>query len=193
MAIVANECAAAEPLDAGLLDRWLEHRNDVSALEALTRRGFVVDTMEIAGRWRDLPGIYERTREAILGVEGAMVASAHQSHSYLDGACLYFTFAGNPGGAAPDDFYRAAWDAGTRSVLAGGGALSHHHGAGRSRCSSRRSRRSTRRGSSIPASSGSPIRGAARHGRKERRTTIPSSIAAPCRAGASATMSQARP
>jgi alkyldihydroxyacetonephosphate synthase len=157
MAIVAQECAAAEPLDDSLLDRWLEHRNDVSALEALTRRGVVVDTMEIAGRWRDLPRIYERAREAILGVEGALVASAHQSHSYLDGACLYFTFAGNPGagagdtasarqigeahahatieteGAAPDVFYRAAWDAGTRAVLAEGGALSHHHGVGLNR------------------------------------------------------------
>ena len=60
MAIVAEECAAAEPLDDGLLDKWFEHRNDVSALEALTRRGIVVDTMEIAGRWRDLPRIYER-------------------------------------------------------------------------------------------------------------------------------------
>ena len=75
--------------------------------------------MEIAGRWRDLPRIYERTREAILGVEGAMVASAHQSHSYLDGACLYFTFAGNPGDAPPDVFYRAAWDAGTRGARRG--------------------------------------------------------------------------
>ncbi|MDQ1534500.1 MAG: alkyldihydroxyacetonephosphate synthase [Actinomycetota bacterium] len=133
MAIVADECATAEPLDAGLLDKWFEHRNDVSALEALTRRGIVVDTMEIAGRWRDLPRIYERAREAILGVSGALVASAHQSHSYLDGACLYFTFAGNPGDAPPDVFYRAAWDAGTRAVLAEGGALSHHHGVGLNR------------------------------------------------------------
>jgi alkyldihydroxyacetonephosphate synthase len=133
MAIVAEECAAAEPLDDGLLDRWLEHRNDVSALEALTRRGFVVDTMEIAGRWRDLPRIYERAREAILAVEGAMVVSAHQSHSYLDGACLYFTFAGQPGDNPPDVFYRAAWDAGTQAVLAEGGALSHHHGVGLNR------------------------------------------------------------
>ena len=90
-------------------------------------------------RWRS-PGagatcraIYERTRDAILGVDGAMVASAHQSHSYLDGACLYFTFAGNPGDEPPDVFYRAAWDAGTRAVLAEGGALSHHHGVGLNR------------------------------------------------------------
>jgi alkyldihydroxyacetonephosphate synthase len=132
-AIVGDECRAAEPLDPALLDRWLEHRNDVSALEALTRRGIVVDTMEIAGSWRDLPRIYETARAAILGVDGALVASAHQSHSYTDGACLYFTFAGQPGDNPPDVFYRAAWDAGTRAVLAAGGALSHHHGIGLNR------------------------------------------------------------
>ena len=41
---------------------WLEHRNDVAALEALIRAGYVVDTMEIAGRWRDLPGDLRRAR-----------------------------------------------------------------------------------------------------------------------------------
>jgi alkyldihydroxyacetonephosphate synthase len=131
--ITTQECAGAQPLDPQLLDTWLEHRNDVSALEALTRRGIVVDTMEIAGSWRDLPRIYESTRAAILGVDGALVASAHQSHSYTDGACLYFTFAGNPGDSPPDVFYRAAWDAGTHAVLAAGGALSHHHGVGLNR------------------------------------------------------------
>ena len=34
---------------------------------------------------------------------------------------------------AKDAFYRAAWDAGTRAVLAHGGALSHHHGVGLNR------------------------------------------------------------
>ena len=74
----------------------MEHRNDVSALEALISRGFVVDTMEISASWRALPGMYERATAAIRGVEHTMVASAHQSHSYTDGACLYFTFAGKP-------------------------------------------------------------------------------------------------
>ena len=137
-AITQQECAGAEILDSALLDTWLEHRNDVSALEALTRRGVVVDTMEIAGRWRDLPRIYERTRDAILAVDGALVASAHQSHSYTDGACLYFTFAGRlPDDAntteAKDRYYRDVWDVATHLVLAAGGALSHHHGVGLNR------------------------------------------------------------
>ena len=55
LAVISDECRDAVPLDAELVARWLEHRNDVSALEALIQRGFVVDTMEIAARWRDLP------------------------------------------------------------------------------------------------------------------------------------------
>jgi alkyldihydroxyacetonephosphate synthase len=109
----------------------------VSALEALIRRDYVVDTMEVTVPWAACDAVYTAATEAIRGVEGALVASAHQSHAYTDGACLYFTFAGQPTGddlpAAKDAFYRAAWDAGTRAVLAHGGSLSHHHGVGLNR------------------------------------------------------------
>jgi alkyldihydroxyacetonephosphate synthase len=131
MEVVAEECAeSAAPLDATLVDRWLAHRNDVSALEALIGRGYVVDTMEVAARWADLGAVYERAVAAIAGVEHTMAASAHQSHAYGDGACLYFTFAGTPPAEERDRYYRAVWDAGTRAALGAGAALSHHHGVG---------------------------------------------------------------
>lgn len=133
MAVVAEVCADAEVLDEALVEAWMGHRNDVAALEALISKGFVVDTMEISGRWGDLDAVYERTLEAIGGVAGTLAVSAHQSHAYTDGACLYFTFAGRPDEGAKDDYYRAVWDAGQRAVLAGGGALSHHHGVGLNR------------------------------------------------------------
>jgi alkyldihydroxyacetonephosphate synthase len=131
--IVDEECTAADVLDVALVERWMQHRNDVSALEALISRGYVVDTMEVAASWRALPAVYERATAAIRGVEHTMVASAHQSHSYSDGACLYFTFAGKPPEGDRETYYRAAWDAGQRAVLAAGGALSHHHGVGLNR------------------------------------------------------------
>ena len=130
LAIVAEECGAAAPLDAGLLDTWLAHRNDVSALERLIRRGFVVDTMEITVPWAAATRVYERATAAITSVEHTLSASAHQSHAYTDGCCLYFTFAGAPPPEQREAYYRAAWDAGTHAVLADGGALSHHHGVG---------------------------------------------------------------
>ncbi|HEY3723968.1 MAG TPA: FAD-binding oxidoreductase [Acidimicrobiia bacterium] len=133
MGVAAEECASAEPLDAELVGHWLDKRNDVSALEALIRRDYIVDTMEISAPWARCAPIYEAATAAIKAVPGALVASAHQSHSYPDGACLYFTFAGQPPAGEKDAFYRAAWEAGTRAVLAHGGALSHHHGVGLNR------------------------------------------------------------
>jgi alkyldihydroxyacetonephosphate synthase len=133
MELVAEVCRDGHPEDVEHVAHWLEHRNDVAALEALISRGYVVDTMEVVGRWRDLPAIYAATIGALSGVEGTVSASAHQSHSYTDGGCLYFTFAAK---VEPDDrdrYYRAAWDAGSRAVLAAGGALSHHHGVGLNR------------------------------------------------------------
>jgi len=135
MSVVADECDGAEGLDEALVGRWLEHRNDVTALESLISKDFVVDTMEVTGRWADLDAIYRSTLDAIGAVEATLAVSAHQSHAYTDGACLYFTFAGRPEPTpeAKDAFYRDVWDAGTRAVLAGGGALSHHHGVGLNR------------------------------------------------------------
>ena len=132
--IVAEECRGARHLPEDYVGQWLDHRNEVSALEAAIRQDIVVDTTEIAAPWSALATIYEDGRAALKAVPGMWVASAHQSHSYPDGACLYFTWAGQPvDGQSADDFYRAAWEAVTRTVLGHGGALSHHHGVGLNR------------------------------------------------------------
>jgi alkyldihydroxyacetonephosphate synthase len=133
MRVVDDECRAGENLGRSLVGRWLKHRNDVSQLEKLISGGLVVDTMEITGPWSKLPAIYTEATSAIRGIEGTLAASAHLSHSYVDGACLYFTFAGKVDPDRRDEYYRAVWDAGTRSVLAWGGSLSHHHGVGLNR------------------------------------------------------------
>ena len=133
MEIVAEVCRDGAHADVEHVAHWLERRNDVAALEALISRGYVVDTMEVAGRWRDLPSIYGATIAALNGVPGTVAASAHQSHSYPEGGCLYFTFAAQVEPEERDRYYRAVWDAGSRAVLAAGGALSHHHGVGLNR------------------------------------------------------------
>ncbi|HUS61479.1 MAG TPA: FAD-binding oxidoreductase [Acidimicrobiales bacterium] len=132
--VVEEECglAGAVSADVGLVQRWLDHRNDVSALGALVQRGIVVDTTEIAACWSALPGIYDAVLAAVGEVDGNLAVSAHQSHAYPDGACLYFSWAGRPTDdpADADRFYREAWDAVTRTTLDHGGTLSHHHGVG---------------------------------------------------------------
>jgi alkyldihydroxyacetonephosphate synthase len=135
MSVVADAAgdAGGEPGDPTHVAHWLERRNDVAALEALTSRGYTVDTMEVTGTWANLPAIYDATLAALLGVEGTIAASAHQSHSYPSGGCLYFTFAGQVPAERRDAYYRGLWDAGQGAVLAAGGSLSHHHGVGLNR------------------------------------------------------------
>ena len=132
MDVVARECHEATELDSEVVSKWLSHRNNVSQLVPLWRGGIIVDTIEIAGPWSALPMIHEAVVSALVGVDGMLGASVHQSHAYLDGACLYFTFAGKAPGDTTD-FYREAWDVATKEVLSHGGALSHHHGVGRNR------------------------------------------------------------
>jgi alkyldihydroxyacetonephosphate synthase len=138
MAVVDDACAAAgaHPLDLGLVERWLGHRNDVSALAPLWRAGIVVDTAEISGSWAALPGLFDEVVGSLKALDGTLAASAHQSHAYTDGACLYFTFAGRgPEGdeAWREHYYRQAWDTVTNATLAHGAAISHHHGIGLNR------------------------------------------------------------
>jgi alkyldihydroxyacetonephosphate synthase len=137
MAVTAQECDGSERLDDELVARWHAHRNDVTALEALISRGYVVDTMEVTGRWGALADLYRDARGALEAVPGVIAASGHLSHSYSDGACLYFTFAGKPSEqpstADKTEFYERCWNAGTDAVLRHGGSLSHHHGVGLNR------------------------------------------------------------
>ncbi len=152
LAILDAECAAAGALPLGdeIVERWVGHRNDVSALAPLYRAGIVVDTIEIAARWSTLPTLYDACVSSLLDLDGTVAASAHQSHAYVDGACLYFTFAGRmPEGRwdAPDStgpavageaeadawaegYYTSAWRVVMDTVRARGGAISHHHGVG---------------------------------------------------------------
>jgi alkyldihydroxyacetonephosphate synthase len=140
LAIVDEECeaSAAEPLEPELVERWMGHRNDVSALAPLYRAGIVVDTVEVAGRWSILADLYSSCVGALNAIEGTLAASAHQSHAYSDGACIYMTFAGRmPEGENSQDpdawaehYYTSAWQAVMDAVIGAGGAISHHHGIG---------------------------------------------------------------
>ena len=136
-------------LDDALVERWLEHRNDVArARGAHPARASSSTRMEIAGP------VGPARRRSTAGHRGAAGRaprpgrpSAHLSHSYRDGACLYFTFAATPPPDEVEATYVALWDAGTRAVLGAGGTLSHHHGVGlnRARFVGRGARRRLRR------------------------------------------------
>ncbi len=123
------------------VDHWLAHRNDTSGLQALTKKGFVIDTMEVAAPWSKIDAVYSDVVTAAKNIEGARSVSAHVSHSYLDGACIYFTFVGQISSRDINDattaeherLYAAMWNAAQRAALAAGGNLAHHHGVGLNR------------------------------------------------------------
>lgn len=135
MAIVHDVCTSmgAEIGSIDLVEQWMHHRNDTSGLQALTRKGYVVDTMEVATTWNSCENVVEAVESALMQVPHARAATCHLSHSYIDGACLYFSFAATPPQEEFEKTYTAMWEAGQRAALASGANLSHHHGVGYSR------------------------------------------------------------
>ena len=184
LAVVDEECGDADRLDDGLVERWLGHRNDVSALAPLWRSGIVVDTVEVAARWAALPGLYRSVLDALAGVEGTLVASSHQSHAYTDGACLYFTFAGRP------PTRRAARTSTTRSGRSGSTGTTAGHGTevteatdgGRAAPSATTTASASTGPASCPAPSGPAfgvLASVKRGARPPRRSSTPASSAWP--------------
>lgn len=95
LAISARVCeqCQGQPLESDpIFERWLDTRylTGKSAEGFARSPGLVADTLEMVGRWRDLAAIYEEVVAAINAVPGTLAGSAHQSHAYVDGACLYF-------------------------------------------------------------------------------------------------------
>lgn len=135
MKVVDNACIAnnAQAADVALVEHWMNHRNDTSGLQALSKKGFVIDTMEVAVCWSKVNQVAETVKKSIMTVTGARSASCHISHSYIDGACIYFTFVAEPTSntlEAIEISYEAIWNAAQNSALDAGANLSHHHGVG---------------------------------------------------------------
>ncbi len=116
---------------------WRSHRHSVSYRYAEYMKpggtlgeALTLDTMEIAGLWRDLDDIYWATKRAL--EEHVDLVLAHVSHVYPEGACIYYTLGAVNNGDEAQALarYDAAWEAGQRAALAAGATLSHHHGVG---------------------------------------------------------------
>jgi alkyldihydroxyacetonephosphate synthase len=118
--------------DAAIFEKWLDTRylTGKSAEGFKRSPGFVADTLEMVGKWRDLAAIYDDVVKAINAVPGTLAGSAHQSHAYVDGACLYFSLRGEVEVADRAKWYRAAWDAANKVLIQYNATLSHHHGVG---------------------------------------------------------------
>ncbi|MGN6149286.1 MAG: FAD-binding oxidoreductase, partial [Rhizomicrobium sp.] len=119
--------------------RWYQGRFHGPYLrEPMMDRGLGVDTLETATSWSKIDHLYAAVKKALEdtiqqtaprpGARG--IVACHISHSYQDGASLYFTYI-FPRALDSDvaqwlTIKRAATDA----IVAHGGTISHHHGVG---------------------------------------------------------------
>jgi alkyldihydroxyacetonephosphate synthase len=128
------------PIGAGAAERWREGRFHGPYLrDPMLDRGLGVDTLETATSWSKLHALYDTVKEAL---ESAIAASVprpgakgivmcHISHSYPDGASLYFTYI-FPRALNGDDItqWQAIKRAASDAIVANEGTISHHHGVG---------------------------------------------------------------
>ncbi|BCW50425.1 hypothetical protein StoSoilB13_27670 (plasmid) [Arthrobacter sp. StoSoilB13] len=134
MVISERVCAATGSKLNGemIFERWLDTRylTGKSAEGFKRGPGFVADTLEMIGNWKELPAIYTEVVDALTAIPGTLAGSAHQSHAYIDGACLYFSLRGDVEVDERAKWYRSAWDAANKVIIRHGATLSHHHGVG---------------------------------------------------------------
>jgi alkyldihydroxyacetonephosphate synthase len=101
-------------------------------------RGIGIDTLETSTHWSNIDQLYSGVRGALSrAIEetspvrgGRGLVFTHISHSYVDGASLYFTF------LFPRDLdnevmqWRRIKGAASDAIVRAGGTISHHHGVG---------------------------------------------------------------
>ncbi|WP_462203145.1 FAD-binding oxidoreductase [Frankia sp. CcWB3] len=124
----------AKRLGAAAGQDWEQGRFRAPYLrDALLDQGIFAETLETAGFWTALPGLYAAVRDALtmtLAAAGlAPVVMCHISHLYATGASLYFTVVCGEGDD-PIGSWRAAKAAATDAVVATGGTITHHHAVG---------------------------------------------------------------
>ncbi|MDW7739093.1 MAG: FAD-binding oxidoreductase [Bacillota bacterium] len=111
------------------VEHWLEKRFNISLASMLFQKGAVLDTIEVSTNWHNAYSTYLTMQEALLKVEGTMLASGHYSHVYPEGTALYITTVGFPSGDKID-YYKKLWSGAMEACLKEGAAISHHHGVG---------------------------------------------------------------
>ena len=119
--------------------RWKDGRFHGPYLrDPMMDRGVGVDTLETATGWSKLDALYIAVRDALEGAiresvprAGAHgIVSCHISHSYLDGASLYFTFIFPRLLEDELNQWRKIKKAASDAIVQNGGTISHHHGIG---------------------------------------------------------------
>jgi alkyldihydroxyacetonephosphate synthase len=117
-------------------ESWLRARYAGPYLrDELLGRGVMVETLETATSWSNLPTLYAAVagalRDALSERGTSPLVMCHVSHLYRSGASLYFTFLARQERERALEQWRAAKDAASGAIVANGGTITHHHAVGR--------------------------------------------------------------
>jgi alkyldihydroxyacetonephosphate synthase len=121
-----------QALGRGAGRAWERSRYDAPYLrDLLLDYGIMVDTLETATTWDRYLSLYAAVRDALSGALGERaVVMAHLSHSYSDGASIYYTFLAPQESGGEIEQWERVKNAATEAIVRHGGALSHHHAIG---------------------------------------------------------------
>lgn len=135
---ILADCGGAD-MGGGMGELWLSTRFETPYLrDLMLDHGLGVDTMETATDWKRLPQLHANVSAVM---EDALskynpnpgspgIAMAHVSHSYRNGASLYFTVVFPRKRDADIEQWLAIKKAVTDAIVLNGGTISHHHGTG---------------------------------------------------------------
>jgi alkyldihydroxyacetonephosphate synthase len=119
--------------------RWYHGRfNSPYVRDPMMDRGIGIDTLETSTRWSSIGNLHKAVTTALteamnanMPAEGGRgLVMAHVSHSYPDGASLYFTFVFPRQLDREIEQWQAIKRAASDAILENRGTISHHHGVG---------------------------------------------------------------
>lgn len=117
-------------------ESWVKNRFRTPYLrDQLIARGMMVDTLETATIWSNLPTLYRAVNDALersIAESGSKpLVMCHVSHLYASGASLYFTFVARQQPGREFEQWQKIKTAASGAIVEAGGTISHHHGVGR--------------------------------------------------------------
>ncbi|WP_127781734.1 FAD-binding oxidoreductase [Rhodococcus sp. X156] len=123
------------PLGSGPGQAWSHGRFHAPYLrDELLDHGVLVETLETATSWRDLPALHTAVaaalRRSLTTAASAPLVQCHVSHVYRTGASLYFTVVARQDPTDPEGQWLAAKRAASDVIAAHGAPATHQHAVG---------------------------------------------------------------
>lgn len=112
----------------GVTQRWEKSRfTDPYIREDLMDFGILIDTLECAVTWEQLPKVHEHVRKLVKN-RPKTICMTHLSHAYPQGTNLYFIFIARI--TDIDEYLKLQYGV-LQAIQETGASMSHHHGIGK--------------------------------------------------------------